>query len=43
MNAMVNGKKARELNDVTRYTMWSVFKADRVLGEGPRRGVSGEV
>ena len=33
----VTGKQARELNDVIRYTMWSVFKARRVLPDD--RGV----
>lgn len=26
------GKKARELNDTIRYTMWSVFRLREVLG-----------
>ncbi|WP_375475570.1 hydrogen peroxide-dependent heme synthase [uncultured Jatrophihabitans sp.] len=30
---MVDGKTARELNNVIRYTAWSVFKAVRPLGE----------
>src|SRR3978361_1136933 len=29
-------KKARELNDTIRYTMWSVFRLRDVLGESPR-------
>ena len=29
--------KARELNDVIRYTLWSVFKIERPLGEGLQR------
>jgi hydrogen peroxide-dependent heme synthase len=28
---VVSGKQARDLNDVIRYTMWSVFKADQPL------------
>ena len=31
------GKKARELNDTIRYTMWSVFRLDTVLGEDADR------
>jgi hydrogen peroxide-dependent heme synthase len=27
----ISGKEARDLNDVIRYTMWSVFKADQPL------------
>jgi peroxiredoxin len=40
---MVDGKQARELNDVIRYTGWSVFRAVRPLGEGDRAGLAGEV
>ena len=29
--------KARELNDVIRYTMWSVFKVGRPIGDGLNR------
>jgi len=29
----VDGKRARELNQVIRYTAWSVFRAERPLGE----------
>jgi peroxiredoxin len=43
MNAMVDGKQARELNDVIRYTAWSVFRATRSLGDGDRSELSGEV
>ena len=32
-----SGKKARELNDTIRYTMWSVFSLRDVLGEGADR------
>jgi peroxiredoxin len=38
---MVNGKVARELNDVIRYTAWSVFKVARPLGELPERAALG--
>jgi peroxiredoxin len=37
MTAMVDGKQARELNDVIRYTAWSVFSVSRPLGEAPHR------
>jgi peroxiredoxin len=41
MAAMVEGKSARELNDVIRYTAWSVFQA---VGSLPNRAaMSGEV
>ena len=35
--------KARELNDVIRYTAWSVFRAARPLGETDRQPLSDEV
>ena len=31
-----SGKKARELNDTIRYTMWSVFRLRDVIGAGDR-------
>jgi chlorite dismutase len=34
---------ARELNNVVRYTMWSVFKVENPLGEADRNAVSAEV
>lgn len=35
MGAMTSkAAKAREINDSIRYTMWSVFRLDRVLGQG---------
>jgi chlorite dismutase len=34
-------KKARELNDSIRYTMWSVFRLDTVLGDGADRTAEG--
>jgi peroxiredoxin len=40
---MVDGKTARELNDVMRYTAWSVFKVIRPIGDGDRPGLAGEV
>jgi peroxiredoxin len=39
---MVDGKQARELNKVIRYTMWSVFKAGPGLPED-RSALAGEV
>jgi hydrogen peroxide-dependent heme synthase len=35
--------KARELNDVIRYTAWSVFKVRTPLGEAERQPLSAEV
>jgi hydrogen peroxide-dependent heme synthase len=40
---MVDGKAARELNDVIRYTAWSVFKVHTSLGEGDRAKLAAEV
>ncbi len=40
---MVDGKQARELNDVIRYTAWSVFSISRPLGEAPRPELAAEV
>ena len=40
---MVDGKRARELNDSIRYTAWSVFKVARPLGEGDRSALVSEV
>ena len=37
------GKKARELNDTIRYTMWSVFSLREVLGDSDREGQAREV
>jgi chlorite dismutase len=39
----VDGKTARELNKVIRYTAWSVFKAVKPLGEGDRGALGAEV
>jgi peroxiredoxin len=35
--------KARDLNRVIRYTMWSVFRVREPLGDGDRAGVAAEV
>jgi peroxiredoxin len=35
--------KAREINAMVRYTMWSVFRVARPLGESPRDGVVSEL
>jgi len=43
MNVMVDGKSARELNNVIRYTAWSVFKVSRPLGDADRTGLGAEV
>ena len=40
---MVDGKRARELNDTIRYTAWSVFRAARPLGNSDRAAVADEV
>jgi peroxiredoxin len=40
---MVDGKTARELNSVIRYTAWSVFRAARPLGEANRPTLAAEV
>jgi peroxiredoxin len=38
----ISGKQARDLNDVIRYTMWSVFRSHRSLPDD-RAGVASEV
>ena len=43
MNRMVDGKQARELNDVIRYTAWSVFRVARPIGEADRSALAAEV
>ncbi len=43
MTTMVDGKQARELNDVIRYTAWSVFAVSQPLGEAPRPELAAEV
>ncbi|MGN6608266.1 MAG: hydrogen peroxide-dependent heme synthase [Jatrophihabitans sp.] len=40
---MVNGKLAKELNEVIRYTAWSVFKVARPIGEADRAALGAEV
>ena len=40
---MVDGKAARELNNLIRYTAWSVFKVGRPIGEGDRSWLVREV
>ena len=37
------GRNARDINDTIRYTMWSVFRLARPLGEGDRTGIADEV
>jgi chlorite dismutase len=37
------GKLAKEINDTIRYTMWSVFRLERVLGDAPRDAFAAEV
>lgn len=38
-----SGKRAKEINETIRYTMWSVFKLERVLGDADRAGEAAEV
>ena len=40
---MVDGKRARELNEQIRYTMWSVFRARDPLGDAPRAPLVHEI
>jgi peroxiredoxin len=40
---MVDGKQARELNDIIRYTAWSVFRVEDPIGEGDRTALTEEV
>ncbi len=40
---MVDGKQARELNDVIRYTAWSVFRVEDPIGDGDRSALVDEV
>ena len=37
------GKLAKEINETIRYTMWSVFRLDRVLGDADRHAEAAEV
>jgi chlorite dismutase len=43
MNRMVDGTQARELNEVIRYTAWSVFTVSTPLGDAPRPEYAAEV
>ena len=44
MSAVPNkGKLAKEINETIRYTMWSVFRLDRVLGDADRHAEAAEV
>ena len=36
-------RKAREINDMVRYTMWSVFRLRDLLGDGDRQSEAAEV
>ena len=40
---MADGKQARDLNDVIRYTAWSVFRAAAPIGAADRAALAGEV
>ena len=40
---MADGKRARELNEVIRYTMWSVFRAKAPIDDDRREAVAAEV
>ena len=40
---MVDGKQARELNDVIRYTAWSVFSVSIPIGAADRTALASEV
>ncbi|MRK01467.1 hypothetical protein GEV27_08015 [Aeromicrobium sp. S22] len=37
------GKLAKDINETIRYTMWSVFRLDRVLGDADRQAEAAEV
>ena len=43
MSDMSKAAKARELNDTIRYTIWSVFRLDDVLGDADRKTEAVEV
>lgn len=43
MSVPNQGKLAKEINDTIRYTMWSVFRLDRVLGDADRAAEAAEV
>jgi len=40
---MADGKQARELNELIRYTAWSVFRLSSALGEADRSAMAAEV
>jgi peroxiredoxin len=40
---MVDGKRARELNNTIRYTAWSVFRVARPVGDSDRPALAAEV
>ena len=40
---MADGKQARELNDVIRYTAWSVFRVEDSINDGNRAALADEV
>jgi peroxiredoxin len=40
---MVDGKQARELNNLIRYTAWSVFSVSEPIGDGDREKLAAEV
>ena len=35
MSEQTNAARLRDINELTRYTMWSVFRLDHALGDGP--------
>ena len=43
MSATSAGKRARELNDTIRYTMWSVFRLRDVIGDAERGAEASEL
>jgi peroxiredoxin len=43
MTGMADKPKARDLNKLIRYTMWSVFRVRETLGEGDRAVLAAEV
>jgi len=40
---MADGKQARELNELIRYTAWSVFRLSSALGDADRSAMAAEV
>jgi chlorite dismutase len=43
MSEQTNAARLRDLNDLIRYTMWSVFRVSEPLGPAVRDGLAGEV